>query len=70
MTRPHCDPRKLRALARGCRELAKTAIVPANIEQLKLWATELADAADEIERRLEAGKRLRHMANRRERRRA
>jgi hypothetical protein len=53
MVRPQYDPQKLRSLARRCREKAKTAIEPADIAQFKIWATELADKADEIERRSE-----------------
>ena len=70
MVRPQCDPRELRALARACRGLARTAMEPADIAQFRLWATELADAADEIERRSEATKGVRHALNERKRRRA
>lgn len=44
------DPNRLRYLARKCRELAKRAMRPESIAQLRLWAAELADAADGIER--------------------
>ena len=44
------DPREFRDLARKCRERAKCSMEPDVIEQLRRWATELADAADEIER--------------------
>jgi hypothetical protein len=45
------NPQKLRDLARRCRVMAATAIKPSVINQLWLWAVELADAADHIERR-------------------
>ena len=44
------DPQEFRVLARRCRERAKSSIDPAAIEQLRRWAVELADTADEIER--------------------
>lgn len=44
------DPHELRSLARTCRNLAKSALEPEIIHQLRLWAVELADDADEIER--------------------
>jgi hypothetical protein len=44
------DPQKLRNLARRCLELAKSSVEPEVIEQLRCWAIELADAADEVER--------------------
>ena len=44
------DPQELRELARRCRERAKFSIDAAAIEQLRRWAVELADAADESER--------------------
>jgi hypothetical protein len=44
------DPHELRNLSRECRERAKSSIEPEVIEQLRRWAVELADAADEIER--------------------
>jgi len=47
------DTQELRVLARRCRERAKFSIDLATIEQLRRWAVELADAADEVER--EAG---------------
>jgi hypothetical protein len=37
------DPNHLRDQARKCRTLAKTAIEPEVIEQLRLWSVELAD---------------------------
>jgi hypothetical protein len=70
MVRPQRNPQELRTLARGCRELAQTARDPADIEQFGLWATELADAADEVERRSRTTKGSRHPLNGRERRRA
>ena len=45
------DPQECRSLSRKCRERAKTAIDRDIIDQLRLWAVELADQADEIERR-------------------
>jgi hypothetical protein len=45
------DPNHLREQARKCRTLAKTAIEPELIEQLRLWSVELADEADTVERR-------------------
>jgi hypothetical protein len=47
------DPQGLRELARCCRERARNSLDPGAIDQLRLWAIELADAADEIERRLD-----------------
>jgi hypothetical protein len=49
------DPHDVRDLARECRERAKTAIEPDVIDQLRLWAVELADQADDIERGAEGG---------------
>jgi hypothetical protein len=40
-----------RKLARRCRALARGAFVPEVKEQLRLWAVECADRADEAERR-------------------
>ena len=37
------DPNQLREQARRCRFLAKTAIEPEVIEQLRVWSVELAD---------------------------
>ena len=45
------DPHRLREQARRCRVLAKTAIEPDVIEQLRVWSVELADEADAAERR-------------------
>ena len=44
------DPQALRDLAERCRKRAKISLKREVIEQLYLWASELADAADEIER--------------------
>jgi hypothetical protein len=44
------DPQELRSLARRCRRRARSSIDPEVIIQLRSWAVELADAADEIER--------------------
>ncbi len=44
------DPYELRSLARTCRDLAKSAHEPEIVDQLRLWAVELADVADEVER--------------------
>ena len=43
------DPRSLREQARRCRALAKTAAEPEVIEQLRVWAVELAEEADQVE---------------------
>ena len=43
-----------RALARRCCTLAKAAIAPEVKEQLRLWAVEFAEQADEAERRAAA----------------
>ena len=43
------DPSHLREQARRCRALSKTAIEPEVIEQLRVWAVELADEADQAE---------------------
>ena len=42
-------PQELRALARKCRNWAKSSIDPDNITLFEIWATDLADEADEIE---------------------
>ena len=44
------DPQDLRGLARKCRMMTKPSLQPSVNEQLWLWAAELADYADEIER--------------------
>jgi len=44
------DPDYLREQAQRCRTLAKTALEPDLIEQLRLWSVELADEADAVER--------------------
>jgi len=44
------DPNHLREQAQRCRTLAKTALEPDLIEQLRLWSVELADEADAVER--------------------
>lgn len=44
------DPQDLRDLARKCRTTTKPSLQPSVNEQLWLWAAELADYADEIER--------------------
>jgi hypothetical protein len=38
-------------LARRCSDLGKTAIEPDVIEQLRIWATELAEMAEDSESR-------------------
>lgn len=43
------DPTKLRELARKSRERAQSSTNPAAAQQLRRWAVELADAADELE---------------------
>lgn len=45
------DPNSLRDQARRCRALSKTAVEPEVIEQLKVWSVELAEEADQAERR-------------------
>jgi hypothetical protein len=40
------DESHLLELARRCRDLEKTAIEPEIIEQLRMWATELAEASE------------------------
>lgn len=44
------DPHYLRHQARRCVALSKTAIEPEIIEQFRVWALDLADEADEVER--------------------
>ena len=44
------NAQSLRDLSRRCRNLAKTAISPAVIDQLRRWAVELAERADEVDR--------------------
>jgi len=43
------DPNSLREQARKCRVLSKTAVEPEVIEQLRVWAVELAEEADQAE---------------------
>jgi hypothetical protein len=45
------DPKVLRSLARRCRELANTTARSNIIAQLRLWAAELIDAAERLDRR-------------------
>jgi thiaminase len=45
------DANYFRELARRCCTLAKAANVPEIKEQLRVWAVEFADQADEAERR-------------------
>jgi len=45
------DPNSLREQARRCRALSKTAVEPEVIEQLRVWAVDLAEEADKAERR-------------------
>ena len=44
------DPDYWREQARRCRVRLKTAVEPEVIDQLRVWAVELADQADEAER--------------------
>jgi len=44
------DPNSLREQARRCRALSKTAVEPEVIEQLRVWAVDLAEEADQAER--------------------
>ena len=44
------DPNFLREQARRCRVLSKTAVEPEVIEQLRVWAVDLAEEADQAER--------------------
>ena len=43
------DPNSLREQARRCRSLSKTALEPEVIEQLRVWAAELTEEADQAE---------------------
>jgi hypothetical protein len=43
------DEIHLLRLARRCRDLEMTAIEPEVIEQLRIWATELAEMAEDLE---------------------
>lgn len=43
------DPRSLREQACRCRALSKSAVQPEVIEQLRVWAVELAEEAEEAE---------------------
>jgi hypothetical protein len=45
------DPNSLREQACRCRALSKTAVEPEVIEQLRVWAVDLAEEADQAERR-------------------
>jgi len=47
------EPSSLREQARKCRALSKTAIEPEVIEQLRVWAVELAEEAETAEWRTE-----------------
>jgi hypothetical protein len=43
------DPSALREQARRCRALSKAAVEPEVIEQLRVWAVELAEEAEQAE---------------------
>ena len=58
MTRPEA----LRERARRCRELRKITVVPAIAEQLKEWARDFEDEANETEERLAAARRVLHQS--------
>jgi hypothetical protein len=49
------DPKYLRDQARRSRALMKTAMEPEVIEQHQVWVVELAEAANEVERRSTRG---------------
>lgn len=57
------DPNSLREQARRCRALSKTAMEPEVIEQLRVWAVELAEEADQAEWRAAEGE-LEPLSNR------
>ena len=42
-------PKSLREQARKCRALSKTAVEPEVIEQLRVWAVELAEEAEQMD---------------------
>lgn len=44
------NPNSLREQARRCRALSKTAVEPEVIEQLRVWAVDFAEEADQAER--------------------
>ena len=58
------DPISLREQARKCRALSKTAVEPEVIEQLRVWAVELAEEADQTEWRAGEGE-IKPLLNRR-----
>ena len=43
------DPNSLREKARKCRALSQTAVEPEVIEQLRVWAVDLVEEADQAE---------------------
>jgi len=43
------DPKSLREQARRCSALSKTAVEPEVIEQLRVWAVDLVEEADQAE---------------------
>jgi hypothetical protein len=45
------EPNHLWKLAKRCRDLEKIEIEPEVIEQLRIWATELAEIAENLESR-------------------
>ena len=49
-------PNYIRKLARRCLGLSKSAVEPEVIEQMQVWAVELADKADRSERRDRRGR--------------
>ena len=55
-------PESLRERARRCRELTKITVVPAIAEQLKVWARDFEDEANETEERLAAARRVLHQS--------
>ena len=54
------DPYELRSLARRCRMMTQSWLKPSVNRQLWLWAAELADQADQVERRIEHAARPNH----------
>jgi hypothetical protein len=56
------NPNLLRQHARKCRSLLKTTDDPNIAEQLRVWAIELVDEAETVERRAPRPKRVRVVA--------
>ena len=58
------NPNILRERARRCRALLKSAVDPEVVEQLRVWAVELADEAEAVQRRVPKAQKSSHLRRR------